>query len=97
MSAWPTFHRDGTVTVHGDVVGRKYVSGLNGFRFTCNCGHVSTLPMARSLRRAVSAHLETTEHVDRSQHITFGAIPDPLEGNPYDLTPGEDYDDGSDT
>lgn len=26
----------------------------------------------------------------------FGAIPDPLEGNPYDLTHGEDYDDGSD-
>jgi hypothetical protein len=29
--------------------------------------------------------------------VNYGAIPDPLEGNPYDLVAGEDYDDGDDS
>lgn len=65
MNSWPVFHRDGTVTVQGEIVGRKFVSGLGGFRFACECGHVATQPSVRLLRRAVTVHLATPEHPDR--------------------------------
>jgi hypothetical protein len=70
MNTWPFFHHDGTVTVQGEVVGRKFVSGLGGFRFACKCGHVATQPLVRLLRRAVTVHLASQEHVDRMQEVS---------------------------
>jgi hypothetical protein len=67
--AWPFFHWDGTVTVHGDTVGRKYSNGIGGFRFVCECGYVTSQPLARMLRRAVSVHIDAQEHIDRMRGV----------------------------
>jgi hypothetical protein len=63
LHVWPVFHHDGTVSVYGETIGRKYTHGPYMFRFECNCGRAVVALTARELRGQIRVHVNTDDHL----------------------------------
>jgi hypothetical protein len=71
LRGWPTFHRDGTVSIPGETLGRWYkVRGMFSgtvvsVSFECRCGANIVQWRTHSLRTAISDHAGSDDHADR--------------------------------